>query len=1010
MHLHSLTLQALGPFAGTYTIDFAELGASGLFLLEGPTGAGKSTIIDAIVFALYGKVASDEASEDRLRSGHATADQETFVDLVLESGSGVYRVRRTPRFERPKQRGAGTTTQQASVKLWRLSSPDARDDGELLSHRLDEAGAELQRIIGLDRSQFVQTVVLPQGEFANFLRANPEDRRGLLQKVFGTAVYEQLQQRLERMRAEVRQALEDSRQAVARAGAHLVGAAGLAGTDADAVVAATTGPLAGTDLLVAVTAPVQRLTAAAHLGRVTAEAARSECAATRERLELARSTARALARRHALLVESAHLADLAPEHELRVRRRADGRRAQAVLPLVLGSETAVQALRTAQERLTAARSEAPVDLHDVVDAFTEPEVQRKTLGVERDRCTSVVATLERLVVLEAALPVRHGQITAGESARAAKAAERDRLIHDRAARPALREALVQDVASAATSAAALAAVEQTLTITTQRLQAARDLAGLQVKVSAAEAVVTAAAQVARQAVTHAADVQRARIEGIAGELATRLVPGDPCSVCGGTEHPRPARLRPGHATVEDVEVADGARAAAERALLDASEALTDLRLLVEGRRAAAEGLDVPAAEAAVRTAREDVASARSAVTRLKELETGLARLDATTAQLDAHISDLAVQLATDDARLASLRVQIAKDEAEVSAALDGSATVLARALLIEERVQQVTTWIGALTQVEDAQAQVDLRTAELGAALTEHRFSSAAEVRDVHLPTADLNALDRAVSEYENAVARVSAGLAAPELASLEGQPRPDVAGAEVAHRTADAEAARAAAQAAALEQRATAARSALGDVDRAAAAFREVSRDAGPVVRMADLAAASGGDNAERLTLATYVLTRRFEDVVAAANARLVTMSDGRYELVRSTEREDVRARKRGLAMKVVDHRTESERDPRTLSGGETFYVSLCLALGLADVVTAEAGGIDLGTLFVDEGFGSLDQDTLDVVLAELGRLRDGGRVVGVVSHVEALKQSIAERIEVRRCDDGSSALAVRA
>jgi len=157
-------------------------------------------------------------------------------------------------------------------------------------------------------------------------------------------------------------------------------------------------------------------------------------------------------------------------------------------------------------------------------------------------------------------------------------------------------------------------------------------------------------------------------------------------------------------------------------------------------------------------------------------------------------------------------------------------------------------------------------------------------------------------------------------------------------------------------------------------------------------------------------VLVRRFEDVVAAANARLVGMPDGRYELVRSDRKEDVSSRRTGLAMRVLDHHTEQPRDPRTLSGGETFYVSLCLALGLADVVTAEAGGIDLGTLFVDEGFGSLDPHTLDQVLAELDRLRAGGRVVGVVSHVDALKQTIADRIEVRRTPAGPSTLTVRA
>ncbi|WP_035059761.1 AAA family ATPase, partial [Cellulomonas bogoriensis] len=226
MHLHTLTLQALGPFAGRHTVDLAQLGASGLFLLEGPTGAGKSTLIDAIVFALYGKVASKDASEERLRSAHADAADETFVDLVLECGSGIYRVRRTPAYQRPKQRGEGTTLQQASVRLWRLTDPCAPHDGELVSSRLDEAGAELTRIIGLDRSQFVQTVVLPQGEFAGFLRARPEDRRGLLQKVFGTEVYEQLEVRLARMRAEAARTVEATSQDVERAVARLLGAGG----------------------------------------------------------------------------------------------------------------------------------------------------------------------------------------------------------------------------------------------------------------------------------------------------------------------------------------------------------------------------------------------------------------------------------------------------------------------------------------------------------------------------------------------------------------------------------------------------------------------------------------------------------------------------------------------------------------------------------------------------------------------------------------------------------------
>src|SRR5690606_3328316 len=238
MHLHSLTFQAIGPFAGRHHVDLASLGASGIFLLDGPTGAGKSTVIDAIVFALYGKVASESASDDRLRSAFAGPDVESFVDLVLEVPSGVYRVRRTPEYRRPKKRGTGTTVQQASVRLWRLAAvPEPGDDGddppgELLSSRLDEAGDEIRRIVGLDRRQLVQTVVLPQGEFATFLRAKPEDRAVLLQKVFGTELYHRAAARLAELARGARAGIDAARQGVTGAVERFAGASGLTPDDA----------------------------------------------------------------------------------------------------------------------------------------------------------------------------------------------------------------------------------------------------------------------------------------------------------------------------------------------------------------------------------------------------------------------------------------------------------------------------------------------------------------------------------------------------------------------------------------------------------------------------------------------------------------------------------------------------------------------------------------------------------------------------------------------------------
>ncbi|HEY9497240.1 MAG TPA: SMC family ATPase, partial [Intrasporangium sp.] len=196
MQLHRLEMTAIGPFAGTEVIDFGIVGRAGLFLLEGPTGSGKSTIIDAITFALYGKVAQASADVERIHSHHADPREIPVVTLVFETQSGLYRVRRTPRFERPKSRGSGQTVQQPSVKLWRITSPDDLDGGELLSTNIGDCDDEITRAVGLTRDQFVQTVILPQGEFATFLRARSEDKGKLLEKVFGTAFFRRVQEEI----------------------------------------------------------------------------------------------------------------------------------------------------------------------------------------------------------------------------------------------------------------------------------------------------------------------------------------------------------------------------------------------------------------------------------------------------------------------------------------------------------------------------------------------------------------------------------------------------------------------------------------------------------------------------------------------------------------------------------------------------------------------------------------------------------------------------------------------
>lgn len=235
MRLHRLTMTAVGPYAGTETIDFDRFAASGLFLLTGPTGSGKTTIIDAIVFALYGDVAdADDSSKDRIRSRLAGPETQTVVELVFSTSAGAYRVRRTPAYRRPKRRGTGTTPERASLKVWRLTGPDGRsaDDAVL---RPDEAGPELARAVGLSRSQFTQTVVLPQGKFARFLRASSDERHLLLRDVFGTRVYDDLQKELADRARGAKRAAESARADVRSAAEALIALlSGAEGADDDA--------------------------------------------------------------------------------------------------------------------------------------------------------------------------------------------------------------------------------------------------------------------------------------------------------------------------------------------------------------------------------------------------------------------------------------------------------------------------------------------------------------------------------------------------------------------------------------------------------------------------------------------------------------------------------------------------------------------------------------------------------------------------------------------------------
>jgi len=1020
MYLHRLELRAVGPYPDLVSIDFASLAASGVFLLEGPTGSGKSTIIDAVVYALYGGLAGSDASTDRLHSQHADPAVEPFVDLVFETSAGVYRVRRTPPYDRPKQRGTGTIRQQSSAQLVRLADPSDLV-GEPISHRAPEIGVEIARVIGLNRDQFLQTVVLPQGEFQRFLRAPGEDRRKLLQSLFGTAIYDRTADELAARR---RTAVAEVEAADARV-RDALGRFQQASGDDDADESTAPDVVAG--LRGSATALEQARTRA----RADAEHAVAHLHDVTTRLA-------ALDRRRGLLARQDALAADAPT--IAGHRSALGLADHAAVVVAVADGAAA-----AEDRLTALVGErsAVRDRHEVTD-----HSPRDT----HDRLAAVRSEVRHLVDLEQSLDQRAAAV---QSATADLERTQTRLVEAAtglAARPDERAAILLDAERSAEAAADTGAAERAV-------ETARELADLLAarrvaaeRTSDRAAAVTTAATHAAAALATENDLRARRIAGLAGELGAALVPGDPCPVCGAVEHPAVARPQDDHPSAEQIDTAAVARADAERALAAATadHAVAQAELVRLTEAVGEHDDDSVARQRAEADAR--LAAARAAGAAVQEHERRLQAHDRATRALEDDHTDLVTRgrlladriegdrsrLGEDRARVDEARETVravlehavsAGAGAEARAAGDLDAEPTASLAEVVARVDVLVTVLRTVSDLDDrvtaAERDVADRKAEVDAALQAQGFTDVTAARTAALGRADADRLRALVATADREQAVVEAGLAEPAVVAAAADADAAAAAADAATAAAavdvpavlDRDAAQAArdAAAAALDDatraaaaaadRAAAADKCAADLSRAVRARDTTSAESRAVVRLADIAAANTNVNPTGITLGTYVLMRRFEDVVAAANDRLRAMLAGRFTLETSDERESgTRARRTGLALAVRDHLTDSTRDPRSLSGGETFTFSLCLALGLADVVQAEAGGVSLGTLFVDEGFGTLDPETLDDVIGQLSRLTAGGRQVGIVSHVEELKQRIPERIAVRRTPEGGS------
>ena len=987
MKLHRLELTGFGPFRETQTVDFDAFDGDGVFLITGRTGAGKSSILDGVSFALYGSVPRYEGGERRLRSDHCYLGDPTEVVLEFSTGGGRWRVTRAPEYERPAKRGGGVTLEPTRAVL--EERVGEQWVGRAAKPR--EVGILLDEVVGLSAQQFQQVILLAQNKFSRFLLAKNDDRQALLRTLFGTKRFEQYKLDLEERRREVQKRFDtagEHARTVLEFAENLADEHGLS-SDGERV----DDPTARQEALADAQRRADYRVEQAATERTGAEAA-FEVASTAHGDLVARS------KRHTDLSRArTELARIEAEQE-----RIDGERQRLHRARVAESlrapidawqraqtahDAAAQRAQTAAEMWSAGGGEPSDDLDAVVDRSTGD--------------LAVLATAARAEQELDAATASHAEVTREVERITTAQAE----VHARRqGLPDERAALVEQIAVAAEQAATASGAREARDSAEARLQAAHEAAALAERLVAVEAEYATRNTASSEATLAVTRLLQRRLAGYAGELSASLIEGEPCAVCGSTEHPHPA-------TPDDDPVTDEMLAAAERVRDEAAERArdaSDTAHVVREEQAAASGRaggqSPEEIENALVVLRERARTAEAAIAEHTRLQTSIAAVDEREADTSRELAELAEAHTQARERLAALKARIDDLQTTVADARATFATVAERVAVTTERLERARTLHDARNRLDVAQQALEAARSDLEARLESSGFDDATTATAALLDPAETTRIDGLIGEHAAALAAARARLLDLELETTdETAPTPDdVAEAEQAVRTADQ--ARTAAIGAERDAQNTA--RSLADLRaRAADAFASVAdtaEEAAVVTRLAD-SVAGRAPNTMKMDLETFVLAAELEEIVAAANLRLAEMSSGRYTLLHTDARQ-ARNAASGLGIEIFDAYTGQGRSPHSLSGGETFLASLALALGLAHVVTSRAGGIRLDTLFIDEGFGSLDADTLESALETLDELREGGRTVGVISHVESMKDRIRAQLIVESAHEGASVI----
>jgi len=1084
MILHNLEFEAFMAYPKRQEINFDTLNNAGVFLLNGPTGAGKTTILDAICYALYGETSSDRESA-KLHStyaAHSGTKPRVLLDVTLHGKR--LRIDRTPAYNKPITRGArkGQMREESAKATLAELAPGADPADEKAWIPISSSVAEVNRTIAerthLTKEQFLKVVLLPQGQFAQFLKSKPKERKELLKKMFPVEHYEQLfaalTEEAKTAQQEVAQDENTQRGYLERARAEMLALQSLLdAVDSDAEEAAEAGEETSENLTTEnVTA--ENVTAETLDAWVAGGVERARKTSVREKQEQQRLTneadrnTRLLAERAQLQADwreyeqlcerRTRLTERADEHKAHREELAQARAAAPLHAQYTQVHTESQVLAARQQDQAACASALEENGRALLAALRDEETAEEITFPEETTFAALPelepseqeTQLEALLDTLRALQKKDAQLTDEEAAAAALLKQANALEQDKSrAEKTLSdlttqaEQLAEELAGYSTADEERTLAAHLVTEAQQKHDAAQQM---QQKLDAASAAVAAAqkqskrtataeqkaqekwqasAQQALAATEEFKNLQVLRLAQASSLLARELKDGEPCAVCGSVEHPAPARIAEGEQLVEraDLDAAkeredkahkqarthELAKDRATKAHQEASEALAAARTQYETLVAQGE-CDVEQTAAQLQQAQTRLAQAQSRVTARDGVLVKVERVRAEQQKAQEAlrtIESAAVEAQTRH-RDAAARCEAAAAELAPARAAVGFAQRVEAVEGYRVAHQRLARAVLLLGQARERHA---LAAAQAERLLAESSFESAELVQAAVRTPERVDALEQAVAAYELEHARLLEGFGREAIVAVAaraaaGEQAPD----DLQGVREQVEQLRAAAHRLTLREgeRESMLRS-LHVLRGEYAAFRAKTAQRYDRAQMlANLAAAARGDTLggyeHQVDLVSYVLGAEFERILHSASLHLDRMSEGRYGMVFSDHRAKGSRSGGGLNLEITDTWTGEPREASSLSGGESFLASLSLALGLAEVVQANNGGIELDTLFIDEGFGTLDAETLDMVMGTIESLRDSGRTIGLISHVEEMKNRIPAQIVVEKGQNGSS------